>query len=291
MKTKSIVFAAMFIFLFHFLSISQEEVRIEPNTKITIESGTTMDITTGNLVLESDATGDVSLIVLGSVEINNSGKTNAQHYMSGSAQAWHMLGAPISGMVINESVFEPGTNDDFYAWYEPSPGTWVNYKTSQGQSPTFASSDVNNGDNLLPAKGYLVAYNEADPTKTFSGTINTGNKTFTLKNSAKKEWTYVKGWNLMSNPYSSAIDWHVASRGAFEDNFAYAYDNAANGGTGDYVEIDGTSSGEGSRIAANQGFFVICDPSTTNNTIFTFTNTMQTHSDATFYKTQPLKIN
>ena len=124
MKIKPIVLTMMFVVLFNFITIAQE-VRIEPNTKITIESGTTMDITTGNLVLESDATGDVSLIVLGAVEINNSGKTNAQRYLPGSAQAWHLLGTSVNGMTIGGSVFEPGDNDDFYAWDEPSPGYWV----------------------------------------------------------------------------------------------------------------------------------------------------------------------
>ena len=81
----------------------------------------------------------------------------------------------------------------------------------------------------------------------------------------------------MSNPYSSAIDWHDANRSTFVDDYAYAY-NEARAGSAGYEEINGEFSG--AYIAANQGFFVIA----ANSTNFTFTNTMQTHNNATFYK-------
>ncbi len=48
--------------------VSAQETRVEANTCIKIESGTTLDVSSGgNLILKSDATGDASLIDLGSV--------------------------------------------------------------------------------------------------------------------------------------------------------------------------------------------------------------------------------
>lgn len=280
MKIKSIVVTTMFVFLLHFFTISQE-VRIEPNTKITINSGTTMDITTGNLVMESDATGDVSLIVLGAVEINNSGKTNAQRYLPGSAQTWHYLGTPVSGMAINASVFEPGDNDDFYAWDEPDPGTWVNYKVTSGDL-YFAQASVNNGDNLLPGKGYMIAYNEANPTKTFSGTLNTGDVTFNLKNSGSGTYN---GWNLISNPYSSSIDWNAATLTQFQDDYAYFYDPNKSGGEG-YVNVNGGNAD--AFIGPNQGFFVLATTDANGND-FTFTDAIQTHGEGSYLKSTTSK--
>ena len=196
MKRKTTILIMAFAIFLGFSAMAQE-VRIDPNTKITIESGTYMNITTGNLVLESNSDGDASLIVLGGVRIDNSGKTVAQRYLPGnSALAWHTIGAPVSGMAISGSDFEPRDDvapnpiDDFYAWDEPSPGTWVNYKQTTGDL-TFTG--VNNGDNFVAAKGYLVAYDDANPTKEFTGTLNTGDKTFTIEYSTKKDWTYVKG--------------------------------------------------------------------------------------------------
>ncbi len=279
MKTKSIVIMTMFVFLFPFLIIAQE-VRVEANTRITIESGTTMDLTTGDLVLESDVSGDVSLIVLGAVEINDNGKTNAERYLPGSEQAWHFLSAPVGGMAISGSVFEPGDNDDFYAWDEPSPGTWSNYKNTT-VAPIF--SVINGGDNFVAAKGYLLAFNEANPTKTFSGDLQVGDLDFTLKNSSSdKDYSYNEGWNLMANPYSSAIDWNDATRSQFQDDFAYVYDPAAGGGGGGFIDIDGSSAD--AFIAANQGFFVHAITGA-NNQSFTFTNAMQAHG-GTFYKSK-----
>lgn len=277
MKTKSIVVTTMFVFLLYSLTIAQETVRIEPNTKITIESGTTMDITTGNLVLESDATGDVSLIVLGAVEINNSGKTEAERYLPGSAQAWHNLSAPVGGMAINGSGFAPGNDDDFYAWDEPSPGIWVNYKNTT-VAPTF--NTVNNGDNFLPGKSYLIAYNSENPTKTFNGNLNTGDVAFNLKNSGSKSWTYNSGWNLIGNPYSSAIDWNKAILTQFQDDYAYVYDPNKSGGAG-YITVNGGNAN--AYIGSNQGFFVIATLAA-NNQDFTFTNTLQTHGGGSFLK-------
>jgi hypothetical protein len=276
MKTKSIVVTTIFVFLLHFLTIAQE-VRIEPNTKITIEPGTTMDITTGNLVLESDATGDVSLIVLGAVEINNSGKTYAERYLPGSAQAWHMLGAQVGGMAISGSGFAPGNDDDFYAWYEPSPGIWVNYKNTT-VVPTF--NTVNNGDNFLPGKSYLIAYNSENPTKTFNGNLNTGDVAFNLKNSGSKSWTYNSGWNLIGNPYSSPIDWNTATRTQFQDDYAYIYDPNKDGGEG-YVSVNGGAAD--AYIGSNQGFFVLATTAA-NNQNFTFTNAIQTHGGGSYLK-------
>lgn len=280
MRNKLIFLVMIFVVHLNYQAISQE-VRIEPNTKITIESGTTMDITTGNLVLESDATGDVSLIVLGSVDINNNGKTNAQRYLPGDAQAWHYLGTPVSGMAISGSVFEPGANDDFYAWNEPAPGTWVNYKVTNGDL-YFAQASVNNGDNLLPGKGYMIAYNESNPTKTFSGTLNTGNVTFNLKNSGSGTYS---GWNLISNPYSSSIDWNTATRTQFQDDFAYVYDPNKSGGEG-YATVNGSASD--AFIGPHQGFFVLAEI-TSNNQNFTFNNALQTHGGGSYMKSNTSK--
>ena len=234
---------------------------------LTIKSGAT-------LTIKSTSEGTGSIIVNGT--LSNSGTITSQRYFPGSTLFnWHMVSSPMDGMDISESNFivDPATNYDFYAWYEPTPGTWVNYKATGDL--TFAQSTVNNGDNFVNGKGYLVAYNEANPTKTFTGNLNTGDKTFTLKCSGGKSWTWYAGWNLLGNPYSSAIDWNDAPSRTdkFEDNYAYIYDPNKSGGEG-YVTVDGGSAD--AYIASNQGFFVRARLAA-NNTSFTFNNAMQTH--------------
>ena len=60
----------MMMFVFISYLVFAQGTRIEPNTSIKVESGTNLDISGGNLILESDVTGDASLIDLGSVTYN-----------------------------------------------------------------------------------------------------------------------------------------------------------------------------------------------------------------------------
>jgi len=224
------------------------------------------------LTILSSSSGTGSLIIKG--DLSNSGTITSQCYLPGSAQAWHMISAPVTTSIVANS-WNPGGDDDFYAWLETSPGVWVNYKNS-GTSPTFA--EVNGSDNFVSGKGYLVAYNSVNPTKSFTGTLNTGSKSFPLANTASgKDWTYVSGWNLMGNPYSSSIDWSEADHtesSLFQDVYAYMYDPNESGGS--FVYVDG--SGSNAYIPPHQGFFVIAKQAA-NGQSFTFTHSMQTHGD------------
>jgi len=239
---------------------------------LTIESN-------ASLTIQSTSGGTGSLIINGT--LSNSGSITSQCYLEGAAQAWHMISGPAVVDISNNS-WNPGDNDDFYAWKETSPGIWVNYKNTTA-SPTFA--EVNGGDNFVAAKGYLVAYEGSNPTKTFTGTLNAGDKTFTLRNSGGKSWSYVTGWNLLGNPYSSSIDWSQVDHSGtslFQDDYAYAYNPAKNEGAGGYENIDGGLAN--AYIPPHQGFFVIAKQNS-NGQNFTFNNSMQTHgNNSNIYK-------
>ena len=158
-----------------------------------------------------------------------------------------------------------------------------NYKVTSGDL-YFAQPSVNNGDNFLPGKGYLIAYNTTNPNKTLNGSLNSGNVTFNLKNSATKDWTYASGWNLISNPYSSSIDWnlvdHDTETSKFQDVYAYFYDPNKDGGEG-YVNVNGDNAN--AFIGPNQGFFVLATIAA-NNQDFVFSNAIQTHGGGSYLK-------
>ena len=240
---------------------------------LTVNSGAT-------LTIQSTSSGTGSLIINGA--LSNSGTITTYSYFPGSTLwNWHMISAPVISMDISESNFivDPAANYDFYAWDEPTPGTWSNYK-NESVVPIF--NTINGGDNFVSGKGYLVAYNEANPTKTFTGTLNTGDEIFTLKNSySGKDYSYSEGWNLLGNPYSSSIDWKLVDHNdvssLFQDDYAYAYDQTLNEGAGGYQNIDGGGAGD-AYIPPHQGFFVIAKQ-TSNDASFTFTNSIQTHGD------------
>ncbi len=231
----------------------------------------------GTIIVQSDATGTGSLIH------NNTGvQATVERYIvavpdwpdkDDGAQGWHFVSSP----VVNQSIEDDWTptgegNDyDFYAWDESPPGTWLNQKV-----------EANDITKFIAGKGYLVAYEVTD-TKAFDGELNNGNISITLHFSntekAEKVWVYESGWNLIGNPYPSAIDWNVVDHTPFQNVFAYIYDRTAGNG-GDYVTIDGESSD--AFIPAHQGFFVLADEDPGD---FTFTNDMREHG-SDFMKSQ-----
>ncbi len=223
------------------------------------------------LTVASDATGTGSLIVTNSTSYTN---FVVNRYLPGAAQSWHMVGAPLNNVAIGSSNFNPGGTDDLYAWHEPSPGTWVNFKNQDGSGGIPSFPGANGDNNFHPGKGYLVAYDALNPVKQFSGqNLVTGNVGFTLSRAAKKDWTYNSGWNLLANPYTSGIDWNLADRSKFEDNYVYVYDPNKSGGEG-YTSVNGGVAD--AFIGIGQGFMVKAK-STSNGQVFNFTSAMQKH--------------
>ncbi|MCF8294850.1 MAG: BspA family leucine-rich repeat surface protein, partial [Bacteroidales bacterium] len=230
--------------------------------KLTVSNGATFTINPGG-----------SFICTGSI-INN-GSIIVERALSGAAQSWHLISSPISNSTITGNGWNPAAGqDDFYAWEESSPGTWVNYLNST-TAPTFATAN-GSADNFVPGKGYLVAYNSANPAKSFiagaGATPTIGSINFTLSSTSQ-------GWNLLGNPYTSGIDWNLADRTHFEDDYAYIYNPAIN----NYVYVNGGVPN--AYIAATQGFFVLVKNSA-NGQNFEFNRTIQVHAGTPYKSTE-----
>jgi len=250
MKTKLII---LIMLMFSAYLVSAQETRLEANTCIKVESGTTLGISGDNdLVLESDATGDATIIALGSVTFGTGGKAIVQRYMPGAISAWHMISSPVNGMAITGSNWAPGGDEDLFLWDEPEPGTWVNYKNTT-ESPTFSAT--NPGNNFVTGRGYIANYNEASPTYNFeSDSLNQGDINITLAKSAAKSWTWSAGWNLIGNPYASGLNWSAVSKtGILAEDHAQVYNPNKSGGAG-YDQV--------TTIASGQGFFVLAASNT-----------------------------
>jgi len=251
MKIKAVLLITIFVAAGSLLSA--QGLKVKPGTCIKVETGITLNISGGgNLLLESDATGDASVINLGSVTHSGGGQAIVKRYMPGAVSAWHMISTPVNGMGIAGSDWAPDTDEDMYLWHEPDPGIWVNYKNqSSGTSGDLPYFDVANGNNnFSTGRGYIVNYNTADPTKNFeSNGLNCGNVNIILAKSAAKSWTWSAGLNLIGNPYPSALDWSAVSKtNIVTEVWAQVYDANKDGGPG-YVPVNGP-------IASGQGFFV-----------------------------------
>jgi hypothetical protein len=213
----------------------------------------------GSLTIKSDATGNGSLIVNGTA----SGSITAERYIAGHGgtvdAGWHLIGSPVDNMAIAGSwIPVSGSDDDLYAWSE-SDYQWLNYH--QGGITNFANGN-----------GYLVAY-QSTTTHSFSGIPNTGDVTVELSwtdrtNSAEE------GWNLLGNPYPSALIWGTDWDLTNVQATAQVYNSTAK--TYDAIYADGI-------IPANQGFFVQAK-TTANGQNFTIPSAKRTHSSTAFYK-------
>lgn len=235
---------------------------IPPGAGLTVNGVLTNNAGEAGLVIKSNTDGTGSLIhTTAGVE------ATVERCFPQTVQSWHMLAAPVAANIAAGN-FAPGDNDSFYAWHEPSPGTWVNFKNTS-VSPSFPEV---NGDDFVKGKGYLVAYTGENPTKNFTGTLNTSIIKIELTNSAAKSWDYNAGWNLLGNPYSSGIDWNLVDKSQFQDSFAYAYN--PNVGGGSYVYIDGNKSN--AFIGPHQAFFVRATTEA-NHKNFTFNPSIQVH--------------
>lgn len=255
---------------------------------LTLSNSAGVTLTNNNLTVNgtlSNTAGNEGFIIeSGKSLIHNSNAVPATlvRTIPGASNNWHLLSSPVNTQSISTGNFADAGGYDFYMWQE-SGKLWVNYKnqsTGNGTGPFFDL--VNGSNNFTSGHGYLVAYVEPNVNaKTFTGALNNGNIPFTVKYSGSGSYS---GSNLMGNPYPSGIDWNLANRDLFEDDFAYAYNALKDGGEG-YEEIDGGS--ENAFIGANQGFFVIAK-NTSNNSTFNFTNSMRGHGGTFFKNTESL---
>jgi len=220
------------------------------------------------LVIKSDENGTGSLL-----HVTNDVDATVEQRIT--ANAWHYVSSPItpalSGlfMSIHLKPFDESIDD----WGEYIPATNIPLNVMQGHSawvsgtPTTVSfeGDLNNGDQSIG-----VTCRDYDPL------VESG------------------GWNLVGNPYPSAVDWDAAGWVKDEvDNTIYFY--SGNGGTGNYIYYQGSggevpgigSDGMSSIIPANQGFFVhVHDdgvPGVVNGTLGV-SNSVRVHSDQAYNK-------
>lgn len=252
------------------------DLTIETGAVLTISAGKALTVNgtftnnAGNsgLVIESDETGTGSLIqnsasVGATIQMYITGTTDPEDgsmYHFVSIPTWYS--DPLSGLFLGSYLYvldatqaDPA-NNDYY-------GKWVHLG-----SPTTTP--------LSMTSGYMIFYPEDSHTYSFSGYLNTG--TFSPTVSYGGTYTF----NLVPNPYPSAINWG-ASGGWLKSNIgavAWIWDSS----TGNYTTLSGNSY-----VPAGQAFIVM----TSGTPVLTMDNNACVHNSQAFYKSdQPdaLKI-
>ena len=246
---------------------------VKPGGALTVNGA--MTICGNNLIVESQG----SLITNGTV----TGTANVQHTIAANL-GWHLLSSPVGYQTICNGVFAPPTSAfpgditkwDFYKWSIPCTpplNHWINLRTNQ---PVGINYDLGTPPAFDVTRGYLVAYDAGVPTtKEFVGTPNTGNKLCVFPDVVN-----TCSWELLGNPFPSAIDWDAIDKYDLVNNYYYVWNQNKGGGIGGYEFYGGSqfhSDGVNGRIPSTQGFFVKVDPYIPGTKSLYLLNAARTH--------------
>ncbi|MEI8047237.1 MAG: LamG-like jellyroll fold domain-containing protein [Bacteroidota bacterium] len=242
---------------------------VAPTSHLSVTGNLLNNAGNTGLQLQSDDLATASLI-------NNTANLDAtvERYIPkyvGNA-GWHFLSSPVAAQNIRPGFVNNGTpsvDNDFYKFSEPDY-LWINTKLESGEwNPAFE-------DAFVLGKGYLVAY-KTDITKSFVGKLNAGN--FTFNGTSNPALTYSatgEGWNLLGNPFPSALDWDDFTKTNINGS-AYVYDGAA----GQYISWNGTTGSLANGIIPPMnGFFV----KTATGASLTIPFSSRKHTSINFYK-------
>ncbi|AWG20476.1 hypothetical protein FFWV33_02490 [Flavobacterium faecale] len=237
---------------------SSKKLIVDATNTLTVAGTITNNGGTAGLILESNSSGNASLI-----HNSNNVQATVKRYISGVKEAWHFIASPVTNQTISGTSWTPsgtygnGTGYDLYLWNEPTP-CWT-YLLNTTVAPTWPS--IHPSTSFVTGRGYLYSTQAVNPTKEFAGLLNNGNVTYPLTNSSPD--LTVKGFNLIGNPYPSSIDWKavtgwtrtalVTAAGGYD---MYIWNPAANNyGVFNSNGTTGTNSVT-QYIAPTQGFFV-----------------------------------
>jgi hypothetical protein len=243
----------------------------------------TSQVTVNNVYLKgaSSLTIESTPTSTGSLIHNNTGVTaTIERYIAAAnwdldGHGWHLLSSPVASQTIEGDWTPSGTgnNFDFYGFSEPEQ-EWINFKNTT-VPPTWADF---NGTDFLPGRGYLVAYEQAG-TKTFTGPVNVENvANIPITRSGTPDDNNHYGWNLVGNPFASALTWTGSVAGNNLGGVAKVWDET----TMAYVDIIA-----GSVIPSANGFFVSATEATGIVSLHSFN---RVHNSQNWYKSNDERI-
>lgn len=239
-------------------------VTVNPNFSLTVSHTITNLAGNDGLLIKSNTHGTGSLI-----HHNDDVPATIQRHITGSTDLgifkYHFISIPLKDEgQLTSNLFHGSYLFDF----DESTNQW----SSLGASATTG---------LASNKGYMVYYPSDSVNYSFSGIMNSGTFTIPVTHAGN-------GYNLVPNPYPSAIDWDAPlgwSRTGIE-NAIYIWP-AETGTSGNYAiyVAGGEGTNGGSRnIAQGQSFFV---HATTSSTL-TMDNNVRLHNPVSFLKAEEI---
>ncbi len=202
----------------------------------------------GNITLLSTAAQTAFIDGSGSGQVN--GNITMQRYLP-SGFGYKYFSSPFLAATVNEF----GDDMDLAATF-PTIYRYDESRVSSGWVSYITTTNV-----LNPLEGYTVNFGSGTAANTVdvTGVVNNGSLLATLYNNNN---TYTKGFNLVGNPYPSAIDWDASSgwtKTNIDDALYYFVASITDQYRGTYSTYINSVSSDGSAtniIPSMQGFFV-----------------------------------
>ncbi len=261
---------------------------ISPTGAVTVGSGQGLSVN-GDFIIQSTDAGTGSFIGV-TADYDITGSTTVQRYLTNYSSSdddiYHFISSPVASQAIQPNFVAnpPLAAVDFYKFDEPS-NYWINSKIEDPENPGNLIWYSGFETNFVVGRGYLASYPTAPVTKSFTGTLNS----YPIETPLVLTCTYnesgAKGWNLLGNPFPSAIDWTLVAKGDGMDDALYYYDASVQNYRY-YIQLEGETQavGSGSQyIPAMQGFMVHAKNSGTKT--ITIDNGDRVHNgQSTYYK-------
>lgn len=235
--------------------------------QLRVEQGV-MDMNDNLITLLSDAdkTGSIGRLTDGAELLAD--EILVQRYFPAGPAGWRMICTPIQNATFeqwNDDFVTTGFEGSDYPYYGGAETPWSNIRYYD-ETVIGPGTDVDDGlvgidsvtDSIDFKKGYFV-YMVPSPTMVeVQGSFNRGETEIPLTYTPSETGFENDGWNLVSNPYPSAISWDAISGWLKDEVFDAIY--LYNPETGQYSSyVGGISNGEATaEIASGQSFWVKC---------------------------------
>ncbi len=266
-------------------NISVKNIFIETNAKLTVNPAYYLKVegmvcNSGTLTLQSPPDSTKSAMLLDTGAIEGAGTYIAKRTLI--ANQWNYFSIPTQNATTQQFTatgFPFNPNLYFYNT-QNIDDNWLN-------GWTYAYPDKNNSAQLNVMQGYAFFIPDKNFTAQFSGKFNTGKfsiNTYISQNSS--EISSHTNWNLVGNPYPSAIDWDAPNAWIKNNidnsiylwngyNYSYYVGNSGN----DYHTGIGVNNGS-NIIPPMQAFFVKASA----DGFLQINNNARTTSNHDFYK-------
>jgi len=196
----------------HTITVSSDatasSLTLNSGSVLTVNAGKRFSVSTaltnnGTINIKSDVNGTATFTT--PTTISGSGTTNVEQYLT-TGRNWY-ISSPVTGATSN--VVSASVSKPLYSYNETN-NSWTNITN------TTTELDV--------MKGY-IANVASDGVITFSGSLNTGNKSIVVNRTLNAPKA---GFNLVGNPYPSHLNWSDITKTNLETTMWYRTKQSSN---------------------------------------------------------------